>query len=301
MNDHFPIRLLEALELVCRLGSMQQAAARLNVTPPAISRAIRLLEDEIGAPLMDRSTKPAKPTEAGERLARATRNGLALIEDTIAEIRDTSRSNDRHVTLACTIGMATYWLMPRLPDFYAKHPTITVNVQAPPFDRPVFSRGIDIALRYGRGDWEDGETKRLFNERICPVGRPEVVKQAIECGGLSSAWLIDVHPTAQRDWIRWSDYLKVIDEKFKPQGEVLDNYIQAVQATQDGRGLMLGWRSITSAFVSDGTFVEWPGGDRDFGTGYFISTSKSGRTKEAAQCFVAWALEMAQDQAKGAL
>lgn len=300
MNDHFPIRLLETLELVCRLGSMHQAAARLNVTPPAISRAIRLLEDEIGTPLMDRSTKPAKATEAGERLARATRNGLALIEDTIADIRDESRSSDRHVTLACTIGMATYWLMPRLPDFYAKHPTITVNVQAPPFDRPVLSRGIDIALRYGRGDWEDGETKRLFDERICPVGRPEVVKKAVESGGLSSAWLIDVQPSSQRDWLRWSDYLTVIDETFKPQGEIFDNYIQAVQATQDGRGLMLGWRSITSAFVSDGTFIEWPGVERDFGTGYFISTSKSGRTKEAAQCFVAWAIEVAQNQAKGA-
>lgn len=296
MDENFSIRTLETFELVCRLGSMQNAAQRLNVSPPAITRAIRLLEDEIGVSLMDRSTKPARATEAGERLARATRNGLALIEDTIAEIRDESRGDGSHVTLACTIGMATYWLMPRLPDFYAKHPGITINVQAPPFDRPVLSRGIDIALRYGMGRWDDSETTKLFEERICPVGLPQVVERAVLAGGLSHAWLIDVQSRAEQHWLGWSDYLKVRGEVIKPKGEKFDNYIQAVQATQDGRGLMLGWRSITSQLVSDGTLVEWPGGVQNFGTAYFISCSKSGAQKEAARCFIDWALESARDQ-----
>lgn len=294
MADRSFFHALETLELVCRLGSMHKAAARLNVSPPAITRAIRLLEDDVGAALMDRSTKPARPTEAGERLARATRNGLALIEDTIADIRAENSSNDRHVTLACTIGMATYWLMPRLPDFYAKHPSITVNVQAPPLDRPVLSRGIDIALRYGTGDWQEGETIKLFDERICPVGRPDVIERALKEGGLSEAWLIDVRSTAQH-WHGWSDYLRASGETFKPEGEVFDNYIQAVQATLDGRGLMLGWKSITSEHVSDGTFASWPGGDKDFGTAYFISSSKTGAMKEAARSFVAWAVDVARE------
>ncbi|MGJ8624399.1 MAG: LysR substrate-binding domain-containing protein [Yoonia sp.] len=229
-------------------------------------------------------------------MARATRNGLTVIEDAIADIRDENSSNDSHVTLACTIGMATYWLMPRLPDFYAKHPSITVNVQAPPFDRPVLSRGIDIALRYGTGDWRDGETVKLFDERICPVGRPDVIERALERGGLSEAWLIDVRSTTQQNWLGWSDYLKATGETFKPVGEVFDNYIQAVQATLDGRGLMLGWKSITSEHVSDGTFVSWPDGDKDFGTGYFISSSETGGRKDAAQSFVEWAVEVARDQ-----
>lgn len=295
MPDRSFIHALETLELVCRMGSMHKAAARLNVSPPAVTRAIRLLEEEIGAPLMDRSTKPARPTEAGERLARATRNGLALIEDTIADIRDENSSSERHVTLACTIGMATYWLMPRLPDFYAKHPSITVNVQAPPLDRPVLSRGIDIALRYGMGNWQDGETKKLFDERICPVGRPEVIERAVNGGGLSQAWLIDVRST-ERHWFVWSDYLKASGETFRPEGEVFDNYIQAVQATLDGRGLMLGWKSITAELVSDGTFGSWPEGVKDFGTAYFISLSESGRRKEAARSFAKWAVEAARGQ-----
>ena len=295
MTDRSFLHALETLELVCRLGSMHKAAARLNVSPPAITRAIHLLEGEVGATLMDRSTKPARPTEAGERLARATRNGLALIEDTIADIRAENSSNDNHVTLACTIGMATYWLMPRLSDFYAKHPSITVNVQAPPLDRPVLSRGIDIALRYGMGDWQDGETIKLFDERICPVGRPDVIERALKQGGLSQAWLIDVRSTSQH-WLGWTEYLRAAGETFKPQGEVFDNYIQAVQATLDGRGLMLGWKSITSEQVSDGTFGSWPGGDKDIGTAYFISSSKTGGRKAAAQSFVKWAVNMARDQ-----
>ena len=54
-----PLRLLTTFEAVSRLGSMREAAARLNVTQPAVSQALKALEDHVGAGLIDRSTRPA--------------------------------------------------------------------------------------------------------------------------------------------------------------------------------------------------------------------------------------------------
>ncbi len=292
-----PLRLLETFDAVCRLGSMQRAAQLLNVSPPAISQAVRSLEQEIGTDLMDRSAKPAIPTEAGERLARATRNGLSLIEDTIVEIREEAGLSETLITLCCTIGMATQWLMPRLSGFYDRHPEITVNIQAPPSDRPILSRGTDIALRYGRGDWKDGTTVKLFDEVVCPVGRPDVVDRALDRGPLNTAYLIEVRSGGGPRWESWADYFKGQGLSRAPRpSETFDNYVQAVQATLNGRGIMLGWRSITQRLVDDGSFKKWPAGTYDFGTGYYLSYSASSSTKEATQKFLDWAVNEADTQ-----
>ena len=111
-----PLRLLTTFEAVSRHGSMQLAAARLNVTQPAVSQALKALEEHVGAPLIDRATRPAQLTEAGELLARAVRDGLGQIAAALEDIRALSGQEGNQVTVSCTLGMATYWLMPRLSD-----------------------------------------------------------------------------------------------------------------------------------------------------------------------------------------
>ncbi len=284
-----PLRLLVVYETVCRLGSMQRAAQALNVTPPAVTQAIRSLEEDIGVTLLDRSAKPAVPTDAGERLAWATRNGLGQIEAAIGDIRLTAGISDQQLTICCSLGMATHWLMPRLSGFYARFPDITVNVQAPPTDLPLLSPGIDIALRYGRGGWTDGETSKLFDEIACPVGLPDVIDAAKRAGPLTDARLIEVRSEARNQWHTWSDYFqaKALTRTARAN-HVFDNYVQAVQAALDGRGVMLGWRSISERLVEDGTLVEWPGGTCDFGSAYYVTCANSSLRKPPAKRFMEW-------------
>ncbi|MCV0395661.1 MAG: LysR family transcriptional regulator [Rhizobiaceae bacterium] len=285
-----PLRLLVTFDAVQRLGSMQLAAAELNVTPPAVTQAIRALEDQVGVPLMDRGSKPSVPTEAGARLARATRNGLGLIADTIEEIRFSAGLAGRQITVSCTLGMATYWLMPRLHGFYRRWPDIMVNVQAPSSDLPAFSTGIDIALRYGAESWKDGETMKLFDERACPVGRAALIETAMaDPEGLRTVPLIHVRSPHAHHWPGWPEYFASMNLG-RPHGpkQVFDNYIQAVQATLDSRGIMLGWHSITDALVADGTLMALPGGGCDFGTAYYVTCGRESLRKSAAQAFMDW-------------
>lgn len=269
---------------------MRDAASRLNVTRPAVTQALKTLEDHVGVILFDRGTKPARLTAAGEVLARATRNGLGMIGDAIEDIRVAAGLTSSHLTVSCTLGMATYWLMPRLPDFYARHPDIVVNVQAPPSDLPALTPGIDIALRYGSGGWRDGSSVRLFDERVTPVGRSQLVealkRDAVD---LAAAPLIHVRSPAAHHWEGWPDYLQR-KGMGRPRGtaQIFDNYIQAVQAALDGRGLMLGWRSITESLVQDGSLASWPDGDCDFGTAYFLTVTQGSAARLSVVAFRQW-------------
>lgn len=287
-----PLRLLAAFEEVARLGSLRAAAARMNVTRPAMTQTIKALEDHVGATLLDRSTRPARLTEAGQQLARATREGLGTISGTIDEIR-ANAGRAQQLTIACTVGMATYWLMPRLPAFYAHHADMVVNVQAPPTDLPALAPGIDVALRYGTGGWRDGRTWKLFDEVICPVGHSALLARLRGSGTpLESAPLIDVRSAQSRHWADWAEYLSATG-RGRPRGaiQIFDNYVQAVQATLDGRGLALGWRSITGALLREGSLERWPGGAVSLGTGYYATISPSGAAKGAATAFIDWLAE----------
>jgi DNA-binding transcriptional LysR family regulator len=267
---------------------MREAAGALNVTQPAVSQSLRTLEAHVGASLLDRSTRPASLTDAGHILARATREGLGQISAAVEDIRGMSGVEEQHVTVSCTLGMATYWLMPRLAGFYAQFPDIAINVQAPATDLPLLAPGIDVAIRYGTGGWPEGRTQKLFDERICPVGTPSFVEHLQAGGvGLDLAALIHVRSPHNQHWAGWETYFKIrgIDRQ-RLSGPRFNNYVQAAQTVLDGRGLALGWRSINGRDVRAGTLMLWPDGEIDLGTAYYITSSD--RCSQSTQCFIDW-------------
>lgn len=291
------LRLLTTFDTVHRLGSMQRAAAELNVTRPAVTQALKALEAEIGVPLFDRSAKPARPTEAGEMLARATRAGLGQIAAAIEDIRAKAGAAERQVTISCTIGMATYWLMPRLSGFYARFPDAMVSVQTPPSDMPAFSAGIDIALRYGTAPWSDGETVRLFRERAVPVGAPErVAAHGGDLAAVETMPLIHVRTPNGSHWEEWRHYLaaKGLGAPNRRR-QTFDNYVQATQAALDGYGLMLGWRSINEAMLAEGRLAPLAAGVHDFGTAYWATAVRTRSQSELVRGFLDWIGEAGAD------
>ena len=278
-----PLRLLATFEAVARHGSMRLAAARLNVTQPAVSQSLRALEDHVGATLFDRTTRPARLTDAGELLSRAVRDGLGQIVATLDDIRALNGTDGAQVTVSCTLGMATYWLMPRLPAFYEEHSDITVNVQAPSTDLPHLSPGIDVAIRYGTGDWREGTTVKLFDERACPVAAPSLIDRLqAQSIGLDTAPLIHVRSPQNQHWAGWEDYFLARGiGRARLSGQTFNNYVQAAQAVLNGRGVMLGWRSIAGRAVADGSLRQWPDAEIDLGTAYYATARhpKSRSTK----------------------
>ena len=250
-----PLRLLSVFEAVVRCRGVKVAAREFNVSPAAISQAVRQLEGHVGVELLDRRTRPPGITPPGLQLHDACVSGLRTIRDCIDEIRSVSATDARSVTIACSVGTATHWLMPRLPGFHRVRKDIAISVMTTASGEPAFVPGVDIAIRYGRGAWADGIGHLLFVEEITPVCSPDFARQIRDLDHpLRSVPLIHVD---DRSWIGWREYLKQTrggDPRDNPALR-FTNYVQATQAALAGQGVMLGWRAVTDDLVRDGRLV----------------------------------------------
>jgi LysR family transcriptional regulator, glycine cleavage system transcriptional activator len=282
-----PLRLLTVFETVLRRGSVRDAAMELNVSQPAISQSLRQLEIHVGTPLLDRATRPATLTAAGRILQTAALDGLGRISDAIANIKRLQNADDGAVTIACSVGFATYWLMPRLAGFYAGHPEIAVNVHTTHHGAPRMMPGIDIAVRYGDGEWTDGKVTKLFDERVTPVCT-SLLKSRLGAEGIDLDRAPLLHVNADdTDWMTWAHYLQACG--YAPnltRGRQFTNYVQATQAALDGQGVMLGWKSITGALVSEGKLVEFNDRPMTPQNSYFGVAAPA--LKNAADLLLAW-------------
>ncbi|EGD58339.1 LysR substrate binding domain protein [Novosphingobium nitrogenifigens DSM 19370] len=248
-----PLRLLTVFEAIARHRSLSLAARTLNVSQPAISKSLRDLEQWIGAPLLHRNRRPLTLTEEGEVLLIATRDGLGMIADAIAQIGRLQAERDRSLRVSCSIGFATYWLMVRLSSFGVEAPDIGVSVMTTPHDAAPDAPHADVMFRYGHGRWRDGEVIPLFQERIDPVAAPDFLDGAsLAPDRLDQVPLIHVD-VDDASWRSWNGYLaKAGLTRKRSSGDLrFNNYVQATQAAMAGQGVMLGWLSVTGDLVTD--------------------------------------------------
>lgn len=288
MSDPLPpLRLLTVFETLTRLGSTQRAANALNVTQPAVSQAVKALEEHVGISLLDRATRPATLTPAGEIMRAGIAEGLSRIGAAIAEVRSLRAGDDTSVTVACTVGTATYWLMPRLAGFYNDYPEIGVNVLTT-VASPEVAPGVDLVIRYGTGEWSDGETMKLFDEKVVPVFAPTLAERVRTVADLASVPLLNV-VQSDRTWLGWSDYLerKGLAPNRLP-GRTFTNYIQATQAALAGQGVMLGWQSNTADLVREGRLIALPDAELLPREAFYLVFPARSRGKAACRVFADW-------------
>ena len=254
-----PLRLLVVFETVLRAGGVQRAAGQLNVSQPAVSQAVRQLEEHLGFRLFDRRSRPATLTEGGRILQRAVTEGLGRIAGAITEARALDLEAEQSLTIACTVGTATYWLMPSLTGFHARHDDIAVSVRTTAQGLPPLMPGIDLAIRYGLGDWPDGRAQRLFRERVVPVCAPALAERLrLLDHDLTQVPLLHVDAGVD-DWLEWPEYLARAGlPAISRTGRRFTNYVQATQAAIGGLGVLLGWRSNVIASLLSGELVELP-------------------------------------------
>jgi LysR family transcriptional regulator (chromosome initiation inhibitor) len=106
-------RRAEAFVAAVDSGSLEGAAALLNVTPSAISQRIAALEQELGSPLLVR-TRPCRPTAPGMRLLQFLRRRALLEAEFFADQQDDP--GPVRVTLAVNNDTLASWLLPALVD-----------------------------------------------------------------------------------------------------------------------------------------------------------------------------------------
>lgn len=119
---------LEALVTIAQERSFSRAAERLARTQPAVSIAIKKLEDEIGAPLLDRARKNVTLTDAGEVLFEYAQKIINLRREAASAIHELRQLHYGKVTVGANESMSLYFLPDIILAYRQQHPQIKVEV-----------------------------------------------------------------------------------------------------------------------------------------------------------------------------
>ncbi|QQE08261.1 LysR family transcriptional regulator [Cupriavidus sp. ISTL7] len=243
---------LRCFEAAARLENFSRAADELHLTHGAISRAVRTLEDDLGVALFERRSRRVFLTEAGRRLAQAVRDGLGVIRQATRELRASARQA-RQWVLSCEPTLLMRWLIPRWPDFKARHPELDVHLVAGG-GAVAFDSGIDLALRRDDFAWPDSvHAVPLFVERVGPVCRPDQAGAWFAARKAGTA----LRPSAPRlhtrtrpnAWQTWADITGQTLSRAPEQR--FEHFYFSLQAAVAGLGVAIGpWHLVQDDIAS---------------------------------------------------
>ena len=236
MYKRYPsVQSMNAFIQAARSGSFSSAARKLDLTHSAISQQIRSLEDFIGQPLFVREGGGSTLTDAGQLFASVLSDGLAQVDRALSSVKN--RSIGQRLTLDVDSELAQSWLNPRLPQLLAALPdTEVVLLSMPRSDRSAFER-VDLALRYGYGDWEDCEMTQICGDRVLAVASPELLKRHGLQPPISPEQVLQLPLLGytRRSWIPWLDAAGL--EPREPGAQVIfDNAANLIAAAEAGVG-----------------------------------------------------------------
>jgi len=139
---------LHWLTVLAQQGSYTAAAQRLGVSKAAMSQRISELERAAGVPLVQRTTRSVRLTEAGERLVEGLREPFQRIAQSFASVRDLAALPAGLVRLTAPVAFARQQLVPRFPDFLRVHPGVRLELQMSDRLSSLATEGFDLAIRH---------------------------------------------------------------------------------------------------------------------------------------------------------
>ncbi|MER8706935.1 MULTISPECIES: LysR family transcriptional regulator [unclassified Mesorhizobium] len=146
---------------ITRTRSFTRAAAKLGVTPSALSHTIKSLESRLGVRLLSRTTRDVAPTAAGQRLKEGIEphfEGIAAEVSALGVLRDRPSGNIR---LVCTDDSVDIVFRARLPKFLSDFPDINVELVVDNAFTNIVERQFDAGVRLGESIARDMVAVRI--------------------------------------------------------------------------------------------------------------------------------------------
>ncbi|NBN63608.1 LysR substrate-binding domain-containing protein [Pannonibacter tanglangensis] len=289
---------LACFRVAAELESFSKAADRLHLTHGAVSRAVRLLEDDVGTALFERRNRAVFLTEEGRLLADAVARGLDQIEAAIRQIRDAHKAGV--VTVSCEPTLLMRWLIPRMARFQEANPEADVRLIAA--GGPVnLGKGIDLAIR--RTDFDlprSYAVHSLFAERIGPVCRPDRIDRFFEDGALRPDAPRLHTRTRASAWSAWTALSGASDQTAQA-GQVYEHFYFSLQAAVAGTGVAIGpWHLVRDDLQSG--LLAAPLGFVPDGSSYVLLEPEAERASPTAVAFRNWLVAVAvEDPAEEAV
>jgi LysR family glycine cleavage system transcriptional activator len=253
------LNALRAFEAAARHLSFARAADELFVTKAAVAQQVRLLEEEIDAPLVERLGRGLRLTEAGQAGMRDLADGFAVLGRAARAMREAD--GRRFLVISSSPSFAATWLVGRIGKFKAQHPEIDVLLDANPMEDTLERSNVDALIRWGTGEFPGLSTTLLFKEDVFPVCAPALARGAhpiVRPQDLKDHTLLhlDWNPSSST-WPAWSDWLKAAgaSEVETSRGVWFNHMSMAIHAAAQGQGVALASLAIAADEIAAGRLI----------------------------------------------
>ena len=301
--ERLPLNALRAFAEAARTGSFKVAAHRLGVTPGAVSRQIRQLEDRFGVSLFERHANGVSVSRAGRLLAEDVNAGLARIANGVQMVTERSRETTTLV-ISAPPSFMQHWLLPRLNDFETQENDIEIALDADQkLTPPVWQEGsARLSMRYGRGPWRGVRTVPLFDDRLVPVCAPGLLEQS----PIRTPEDLLHHQLLAVDWCShqsgdfpgWNEWFRAagVTITASPTHRQYSLYSLALDRAIAGQGVMLATYPVVADRLASGVLVRPLGDEYTLASSftYDLLLPASGTAPPAVQRFVDWLVAEAQ-------
>ncbi len=290
-----PDRAWRVVLAVCDEGSFTAAARRLGLGQPAVSHAVRQVEQAMGRRVFERRPGGAELVADVVDAVDDIRQAFSRIDRAADRLRWSSAQGTQ-VSLSVSTPLATYWLMPRLAGFRLAHPDIDVRITTTDTDEDVGVDDADLWIPLGRGPWPGLRSWPFQQERIYPVAAPDhpLARPEVAPHELLEADLL-AHEERYRprfDWPRWFSSHGVELDRTLPR-PAFNDYSLVVHAALEGQGVALGWHHIVVELVAEGRLARVGGDDVVTDAGFEILADDGHPPSDAVAAVCDWLRDQA--------
>mgnify|MGYP005813572735 CR=1 FL=1 len=239
-----PVGPLRAFDVAARTLNLSAAAEEMNVTHAAVSRQVKQLEQRLGVRLFERLPRGLKLTAHGALLAEGTRQAFDRLASAIEDV--STPAVRRKLTISTFASLSARWLMPRVQSFAERFPDVDLQVVTSTRLVDFAREDVDIAIRFGGGNYPGLHVVPLFEPRDIAVCSPSLLKKRKLESIADLKHFPLLHDDSYTSWERWlaAAGAKSVNAR---RGVICGDRNSMLQAALAGQGV-----AITSAvFAAD--------------------------------------------------
>jgi len=287
-----PLNALRFFETVARHRSFVRAAEELHVTPAAVSQQIKLLEDHLGVTLFKRG-KTLVMNDSANDVLHLVSEAFDQLERAVLRIRSGSKTGP--LIVSTPPAFATRWLIPRMDDFYKRHPEIDIHLMATLRQVDFSIEEVDMAIRFGSGEYSGLDTERLMPEKIVAVAAPELAAYIKAPADIFRFNLIEDDWHIMRgSFPEWESLLVTMGVVGSPlRIRRFSDTELGIEAAIRGLGVTLAWYSLVSNDLKSGKLVQILNHAIPTDLGYHLVMPKNRTVLTKVTAFRTWMFEQA--------
>ncbi|WP_286526723.1 LysR substrate-binding domain-containing protein [Variovorax sp. J31P207] len=281
-------RALQVFSAVARRQSLSQAADDLALTHSAVSQQLQKLESQLGLKLFDRSARGVTLTDAGRLYRERVDDDLLRLQAHTLELMSL-RPGETSLVVGAVPVLAERWLVPRLPDFVAQQPHVTIAVREFPNKLYAYEPPFDIALHYSDAVWPGTNRESLMSESCMAICSPDApLAQRAKVGDFRQIPLLHLtnRPQAWQHWFADARLKRIPSNPLA--GHRFDMFSSLLEAVRSGLGFGLVPCYFAQRDIAEGVLMQaHPHVQKDTQS-YSVFSTQQAMGQSAALAFIQW-------------